>query len=97
MGMFTKGQEKRAANVYEEVRQYLKQKDGALHVVMINSFSKWGNAAFGCDDKYTTQIDYILHCMQREGYQIVDIKFNSLQNQGAIGSLEGFNTLIMYK
>lgn len=41
MGMFTKGQEKRAANVYEEVRQYLKQKDGALHVVMINSFSSF--------------------------------------------------------
>ena len=97
MGMFTKGQEKRAANVYEEVRQCLKQKDGALHVVMINSFSKWGNAAFGCDDKYTTQRGYMLHCMQREGYQIVDIKFNSLQNQGMTGNSEGFNTLNMYK
>ena len=65
---------------------------------MINSFVSGVNRSFGCDDKYTTQIDYILHCMQREGYQIVDVKFNSLQNQGNDREIqEGSNTLIMYK
>ena len=77
MGMFTKGQQRAAENVYETLRQYLKPKDGGVHVVMVNSFSKLGNQSFGCEDKYTTQIDYILHCMQIDGYIILDVKFNS--------------------
>lgn len=97
MGMFTKGQQKSAENVYGTLKQYLKPKDGGVHVVMVNSFSKLGNQSFGCEDKYTTQIDYILHCMQLDGYIILDVKFNSIQGQGLTGNAEGFHTLITYK
>lgn len=96
MGVFTKGQENQAATVYNQFRQYLKPKDGLLHIAMVNSFSKLGNQAFGCDDKYTTQIDYILQCMQQDGYQIVDVKFNVLKGQGMTGTAEGYQTLISY-
>ena len=41
---------------------------------MVNSFSKWINQNFGCEDKYTTQIDEIISSMQLDGYEIVDIK-----------------------
>lgn len=47
--------------------------------------------------KYTTEIDYVLNCMQREGYEILDIKFNSIPNQGVTGNRTGFNTLITYR
>lgn len=64
---------------------------------MINSFSKLLNQIFGCEDKYTTQIDEIVTCMQKDGYEIVDIKFNSIPGQGMSKEMEGFNTLIIYK
>lgn len=95
--MFTGIQKSAAQSIYNKTKKFLKPKDGKLHVVMINSFSKFINQNFDCEDKYTTQVDEILSCMQEEGYEIVDIKFNSVKNQGLIGDMEGFHTLIMYK
>jgi len=98
LGFFSKGQQESAKTVFEkEVKPSLQPKNGKVHVIMINSFSKWINQIFGCDDKYTTQIDSILTAIQNEGYEIVDVKLNSIQNQGITGSMEGFHTLILYK
>ena len=100
MGIFTKGQRNIAASVYSDAKKYLKPKDGNVHVVMFNSFSKLINEIFCCEDKYTTQIDEIVSQMQADGYEIVDIKVTILQNQGSgfFGdSMEGYSTLIMYK
>ncbi len=97
MGLFSKGQQEAAESVYGAVRKYLHEKDGKVHVVMVNSFSKWLNQFFGCEDKYTTQIDTILSLMQSDGYEIIDVKFNSLTNQGITGTMEGFHTLVIYR
>lgn len=100
MGLFTKGQQNTANAVYANLKKYLKEKDGFTHVVMVNSFSKFVNEYFCCEDKYTTQIDQILLLMQQEGYEIIDIKFEVLKNQGTGllgGDMEGYATLIMYK
>ena len=97
MGMFTKNQKNTATVIYDETKKYLKPKDGKVHVVMINSFSKLLNQIFGCEDKYTTQIDEILCCMQNDGYEILDVKFNSIQGQGMAKEMEGFHTLITYR
>lgn len=97
MGLFTKAQENASENVYTNLKEYLSKKDGNVHVVMVNSFSKWLNQNFQCEDKYTTQIDTILSHMQKDGYEIIDVKFNSLVNQGIFGQMEGYHTLIMYK
>lgn len=97
MGIFTSTQKSAASGVYSKAKGYLKPKDGKKHVIMINSFSKLINQEFGCEDKYTTQIDTILTNMQNDGYEIIDIKFNSIMNQGAFGVMEGFNTLITYR
>lgn len=97
MGLFSATQQQASANVYEQTKKFLKLKDGKIHVVMINSFSKWLNQSFCCEDKYTTQIDEILSRMQADGYEIVDVKINSIQNQGITGQMEGFHTLITYK
>jgi hypothetical protein len=97
MGLFSGGQHAVAESVYESAKKYLKPRDGKVHVIMINSFSKWLNQNFECEDKYTTQMDTIIGAMQDDGYEIVDIKFNSLPNQGLSGQSEGFHTLIIYK
>ena len=97
MGLFSGVQQKDSIGVYEETKKYLKPKDGKIHVVMINSFSKWINQVFGCEDKYTTQIDEIISRMQNDGYEIIDVKINSIQNQGLTGQMEGFHTLITYR
>ena len=97
MGLFTATQASTAITVYEETKKHLKEKDGNIHILMINSFSKLTNQTFGCENKYTTQLNVILDGLQNDGYEIIDIKFNSLANQGLSGNLEGFNTLILYK
>lgn len=98
MGIFT-GQQKGAAEiVYEkDIKKYLAPKDGNLHILMVRSFSKWSTLNFGCEDKYTSQLDLILSGMQNDGYEIIDIKFNSLDNQGFSKNADGFHTLIIYK
>lgn len=98
MGFFSSGQKTMAQSIYEkEVKPNLCEKDGFVHVIMINSFSKWLNQLFGVEDKYTNQVGEIVNRMQADGYEIVDIKFSTLQNQGMFKEGEGFNTLIMYK
>lgn len=96
-GIFTGVQKSAAIGVYETTKKFLKARDGNVHVVMVNSFSKFLNQNFGCEDKYTVQIDEIISSMQEDGYEIVDIKFNSIRNQGLLGEMEGYHTLIMYK
>ena len=98
MKMFNNTQKNIANTVFEkEIKPRLKEKDGFTHVIMVNSFSKFLNQNFGCEDKYTTQIDDVLTNIQQLGYEIVDIKVTVLPNQGLTGNMEGFNTLIVYK
>ena len=35
--------------------------------------------------------------MQQDGFKIMDVKFNSIQNQGLTGQMEGYHTLIVYR
>jgi len=98
MGMFTKGQQATAQSIYQkDVLPFLKPKDGFTHVVMINSFSKWLNQNFGIEDKYTTQLDEILVDLQKDEYELVDVKLGVIQDQGITKSSEGFYTMILYK
>jgi len=97
MGIFTNNQKNSAENIYTKQIKPLLKNDGLTHVVMINSFSKWINQIFGAEDKYTTQINGILTNMQNDGYEILDVKFDSLQNQGFTKDMEGFHTLVTYK
>lgn len=97
MGLFSNSQKSAAENVYARMRPYLAEKDGFVHIVMVNSFSKIGNQNFDCDTKYTTEMDSVLYAMQADGYEIVDVKFNSIDGQGLTGNRTGFNTVILYR
>ena len=97
MGIFSGSQQTQAQGVYSRMRSFLAPKDGFVHVVMVNSFSKLGNQNFDCDSKYTTEIDSLLLAMQRDGYEILDIRFNSIGGQRMTGNRTGFNTVITYR
>lgn len=97
MGIFNNMQKDASVNVYDKEIKPRLVSDGKIHVIMINSFSKFINQVFGCEDKYTTQIDEILSKMQEDGFTVIDVKFNSIEGQGAFKTMEGFHTLITYK
>lgn len=85
---------------YKRIRYSLVPKDGHLHIIMIRKYaerlvSNSVTDGLSCEEKYTGQIDMILHLMQNEGYEIIDIKFNS-STSGSEAKLE-FQTLISYK
>lgn len=94
MGLFKEDVE----SVYEEdIKPRLVEKDGSVHIIMVNSFDKWTNELFGCDSKYTIQMEKIISSMQKDGYEIVDIKFITANNEAFSSLMKGFHTLIMYK
>lgn len=96
MGLFDKNYKNTSDNTYEEIRKYLKPKDNKKHVIMINSMSKAITTGWECENKCTIQIDTILENMQNEGYEIVDIKFDSTYQQ-SISNTFLIRTLIIYK
>ena len=98
MGLLSKSRKASGDVIYNnEVKPQLVAKDGNIHIVMINSFSKLVNQNFGVESKYTEQIGSVINDLQQDGYEIVDIKFDSLKGQGITDTAEGFHTLIMYK
>lgn len=97
MGILANTQRGTSANEYDKKIKPMLKHDGRIHVVMINSFSKWLDQNFGIESKYTNQIDEIISRMQHDEFEILDIKFDSLQNQGLLKDMEGFHTLITYK
>ena len=40
MGLFDKNYEKSTENLYENIKQFLKPKDGLKHIIMLNTMSK---------------------------------------------------------
>lgn len=98
MGLLSKSRKTSGDVLYNnEVKPQLVAKDGNIHIVMIDSFSRFINQNFGVESKYTEQIGSVVNDLQKDGYEIVDIKFDSLKGQGITGTSEGFHTLIMYR
>ena len=98
MGLFDKNYEKSAMNLYEEIKPYLKQKDGMKHVVMVKIKSKVTTDEIEYDKKYMILINNIIESMQCEGYEIIDIKIDNTQLSwtGAFSNCS-LRTLIIYK
>lgn len=98
MGFLSKSRKQSGKDLYiKNIKPELVERDGNVHLIMIDSFSKYINGAFGVETKYTEQIGTIINELQKDGYEIVDVKFDSLKNQGITRIEEGFHTLILYK
>lgn len=96
MGLFDKNYEKANENLYENISQYLKPKDGLNHIVMLNTMSKLITNGLECENKYTIQINNIIEEMQRNNYEIVDVKIDNTPFQ-TMGNSFLIRTLIIYK
>lgn len=96
MSLFDKNYEKSAANLYEDIKPYLKEKDGMKHVIMINTMSKSATNGFECENKYTIQINNVIEAMQGNGYEIIDVKIDNTSFQ-SVGNSYLIRTLIIYK
>lgn len=98
MGLISKSQKIAAETTLEkEVIPNLVERDGMQHILMISSSGKRHSQNFNIDEKYTIQINEILTYMQEEGYEIIDIKPNTIVGSGLGGDVHGFYTLIIYK
>ena len=68
MGLLSKSRKASGDVLYnDEVKPQLVEKDGNIHIVMINSFSKFANQAFGGESNYTEQICSLVKDLQKDG------------------------------
>lgn len=79
-------------NAYNEIKESLKEKDGKVHIIMINGKSFLALKELECLNKYTNEVDSVLSFMQDDGYEIIDVKHQFISD-----SSRQYITLIMYK
>lgn len=79
-------------NAYNEIKESLKEKDGKVHIIMINGKSFLALKELECLNKYTNEVDSVLSFMQDDGYEIIDVKYQFISD-----SSRQYITLIMYK
>ena len=87
--------EKAKNELYQDIKEYLSIKDDRKHVVLVNTISKLTTNGMECENKYTIQIDGVLEEMQKDGYEIIDIKIDA-SNQ-IMTNINLIRTLITYK
>ena len=88
-----------AKNVVDssEYKNTIKPKDGNVHVMMIDSFAGLGEGyTIQIEEKYSNQINEFLDTLQNKGYEIVDVKLNSVPIQKMTSNMK-YQTLILYK
>lgn len=95
MGLFDKNFEKSASELYQDIKNYLKPKDGKKHIVLINTTTKMTTNGLECENKYTLQIDGIIEEMQKNNYEIIEVKIDS--SQQIVANMNLIRTLIMYQ
>ncbi|CEO33220.1 hypothetical protein [Paraclostridium sordellii] len=79
-------------NAYNKIKEFLKEKDGKVHVIMINGKIYIPHEELSCENNYTNEVDSVVSFMQDDGYEIIDVKYQ------LVGSSESkYSTLIMYK
>lgn len=97
--MFNRLRKDIAKNVADssEYRTTIKPKDGNVHVMMVDSFAGLGEGStIQIEEKYSNQINEFLDTLQNKGYEIVDVKFNSVPIQRMTSNMK-YQTLILYK
>lgn len=94
MGLFDKNYEKSADELYEDVKKYLSPKDGKKHIVLLNTMTKVTTNGRECENKYTLQVNSIIEGMQKDGYEILDIKI--VTGNQVIADATLIRTLVTY-
>ena len=85
------------SGVYSAAKSKLSKKDGMIHVVLVTSFSRIADETFAVDPKFTVELDTFLMEMQKDGYEILDVKMNTIPDQGLTGTRMKIHTLVTYR
>lgn len=83
--------ENRAEEKYKGLRGLLKA-DGSTHAIMITVTVM----LYDSENEYTPYVDKILSLMQKDGYHILDVRFQRRDLHGAKLTNDVFHTLITY-
>lgn len=85
----------KAKSISKDAQKKYHPKDGKVHVAMFRTYGKSVLAsATQFDDKYSSQLDIILDDLYANGYELVDVKFDTyLTDKDAVC----YNTLVMYR
>ena len=97
--MFGKIRKEAAKSILDssEYKNTIKPKNGNIHVMMVDSFAGLGEGStIQIEEKYSNQINEFLDTLQNKGYEIVDVKFNSVPIQKMTSNMK-YQTLILYK
>lgn len=94
MGIFDKNYEESSDKLWEDVKKNLKPKNGKKQVILLSTMTK-STAGLECDNKYTLQIGKVLDEMQNEGYEILDLKIETIESSMSTAAF--IRTLIIYK
>lgn len=98
MGLYGNPVKQNMKEAYQEIREYLKPKDGFLHVIMLNCFGEKPFDGFEADAVFTGKLDQILTFMQLDDYEIVGIQTMLSRGDGVKSlSLDSFKTQIVYR
>lgn len=82
---------------YDNIKPYLKKKDGYRHVVILQSYTNLTTGFFECEKMCTLQTDDFLVHMQKDGYEVIDVKISPIGNPSIIGAVSGYSIVIGYK
>lgn len=97
--MFGKIRKEAAKSILDssEYTNTIKPKNGNVHIMLVDSFSGTGEGSvLQIEEKYSNQINEFLDTLQNKGYEIVDVKFNSVPIQKMTSNMK-YQTLILYK
>ena len=97
MGVFSAGQKAVADSVYESSKQYLRKQNGLTHVICYYLSSQLNMAVASCENKLSDQINQIIVAMQKDGYEILDVKITPLYQKDFISGTRAYMVMVMYK
>ena len=97
--MFGKIRKEAAKSILDssEYTNTIKPKNGNVHIMLVDSFSGTGEGSvLQIEEKYSNQVNEILDKLQSNGYEIVDVKVNSIPVKTLIADMK-YQTAILYK
>lgn len=98
MKMFGETNKELANSIYETSREYLRKKNGLTHVMCYYIFSSIVTEMTSCEGKITDQLNQIIVAMQKEDYEILDVKIVPTMETSTFNkNRRGYLVTITYK
>lgn len=84
-------------HAYDDIRPYIKDKDGYQHILVLHATTTLSVNPFQCETRFTMQMDDFLLRMQKDGYEVLNIRISPMGNPNILGAVSGFSIVINYK